>query len=519
MSAAPHVVVVGGGFGGASAALQLWQAWPGPLTITVVEPQAGLGRGLAYATHDPQHRLNAPTFVHTLLPQDLWHFTRWAEANAVLRDDPEALWADGGVYLRRSQLARYVADTLAEAAASAGPGRRLQHLADRVSAVDGLPDAPVVHTAGGARLPADLVVLATGHPVPRLPAVLAGLGDDLRVVADVFAPGRLAAVPRDARVGVLGSGLSALDALSTLLAQGHAGPITVWSRHGLRPRLQAPWPAPLQGAGAAPPGTERPGGSLLLDRVMAPPPAWLAGAPATARAWLAALRREVRRLAGDGQPWQAAFDGLRDPLWQLWPRLPLAEQRRVLRHLKTWYDVHRYRVPPQNDALVRGAEAAGRVRFERARVTGGEAMPQGLRVRLLRPPGAPAASPRGGSGADAAGPVPAADATAGGAAQAVELDVLLNATGLEPVAALAQNPLLAALLVDGRLARDGLGLGVAVTPDGAAIDGTGRPQPRLRVVGPLTLGTFGDPVGAFFIAAQVRRMLPDWLRTLAPAPA
>lgn len=485
-----RVVVVGGGFTGASAALQLWQAQAGPLELTVVEPQAGLGRGLAYATADPQHRLNAPTFVHTLLPEDLWHFTRWCEARQVLRDDPEALWPDGGVYLRRARLAEYTADTLAEAAARAAPGRRLRHLADRVCAIDGLPDAPLVHTAGGVRLAADLVVLATGHPAPRLPAALAALGGDPRAIVDAFTPGRLAAVPRGARVGVLGSGLSALDALSTLLAQGHAGPITVWSRHGLRPRPQAPWPAPLQGAGAAPPGTERPGGTLLLDRVMGPPPAWLPAEPSV-RAWLAALRAEVRRLASDGQPWQAAFDGLRDPLWQLWPRLPLAEQRRALRHLKPWYDVHRYRVPPQNDALVRAAEAAGRVVFERARVLGGEPGPAGLHLRLQ---------------------APATESMA-------ELDVLVNATGLEPAAALVQNPLLVQLLADGRLVRDPPGLGVAVTAGGAACDAGGRPQARLRVIGPLTLGSFGDPVGAYFIAAQVRRMLPDWLRVLAPAAA
>lgn len=518
-AAPPRVVVVGGGFSGASAALQLWRAVAGPLAITVVDPQPGLGRGLAYATPDPQHRLNAPTFVHTLLPEDLWHFTRWCEARQVLREDPEALWADGGVYLRRAYLAMYASETLADAAAQAGPGRSLQHLADRVTAVEGLPLAPVVHTAGGARLPADLVVLATGHPALRWPAALAGLagcggqaaqadptgqGADGRLVVDPFQPGALAAVPRGARVGLLGSGLTALDALSTLLAQGHAGPIGVWSRHGLRPREQVAWPAALQGAGAAPAGTQRPGATLLLDRVMGPPPAWLplgeGGVLPTARGWLAALRAEVRRLGAEGLPWQSAFDALRDPLWQLWPRLPRAEQRRVLRHLKTWYDVHRYRVPPQNDALVRAAEAAGRVVFERARVQAAEIGSGGVRLTLARPA--------------ATGAQPGGD---GPAEFEAEVDVLVNATGLDPAAALAQNPVLAQLAAGGWLQRDDLGLGVAVTPEGAVCAADGQPLTRLRVVGPLTVGAFGDPVGAFFIAAQIRRMLPDWLRSLGPA--
>src|SRR6056297_2976251 len=76
----PRVVIIGGGFSGCTAAVQLVRASAGPVNVTIVEPKARLGRGLAYSATDPDHRLNAPTFVHSLIPEDAWHFHRWVLA-------------------------------------------------------------------------------------------------------------------------------------------------------------------------------------------------------------------------------------------------------------------------------------------------------------------------------------------------------------------------------------------------------------------------------------------------------
>jgi hypothetical protein len=39
----------------------------------------------------------------------------------------------------------------------------------------------------------------------------------------------------------------------------------------------------------------------------------------------------------------------------------------------------------------------------------------------------------------------------------------------------------------------------------------GLAHPRLRVVGPPTAGTFGDPLGTLFIAPQIARVVPEML--------
>jgi len=105
------------------------------------------------------------------------------------------------------------------------------------------------------------------------------------------------------------------------------------------------------------------------------------------------------------------------------------------------------------------------------------------------------------------------------AAQRGVFDVVINCTGLDVVAGLAANPLLSSLVASGRLRRDACGIGLAVDADCRALDAAGRPQPALRLVGPPTAGTFGDPLGAMFIGAQIHRMLPAALRDLGVVDA
>jgi uncharacterized NAD(P)/FAD-binding protein YdhS len=55
---------------------------------------------------------------------------------------------------------------------------------------------------------------------------------------------------------------------------------------------------------------------------------------------------------------------------------------------------------------------------------------------------------------------------------------------------------------------DACNAGLAIDADGRAITADGRTSRSLRVIGPATFGTFGDPIGAFFIASQILRFLP-----------
>jgi uncharacterized NAD(P)/FAD-binding protein YdhS len=104
--------------------------------------------------------------------------------------------------------------------------------------------------------------------------------------------------------------------------------------------------------------------------------------PATARAWLRALRAETARVEAGGGLWYQPFDDMRDAEWRMWPNLPALERCRVLRQLRTWYDVQRYCSPPQNEVLVDAALAEGGVRFIAARLQAVSAADEGRSVAV-----------------------------------------------------------------------------------------------------------------------------------------
>src|SRR5690606_39016601 len=139
-------------------------------------------------------------------------------------------------------------------------------------------------------------------------------------------------------------------------------------------------------------------------------------------------------------------------------------------------------------------EALGAVEFRAARLRSAEAVAgqHSLRVRF---------APRGGD------------------EERVEcFDAIVNCTGLDAAAGVRANPLLASLVADGALSVDETGIGFAVDARCRAIGADGRPDARLRVIGPPAAGTSGDPLGAMFIAAQVYRMRPDVFDALGHRP-
>lgn len=69
------VAIIGGGLSGAAVAYHL--AGLTDADIVVVEPRAELGRGMAYATPDPDHCLNVPDHKMTLRSDRPEDFRAW----------------------------------------------------------------------------------------------------------------------------------------------------------------------------------------------------------------------------------------------------------------------------------------------------------------------------------------------------------------------------------------------------------------------------------------------------------
>lgn len=345
------------------------------LDVAVVEPRDRLGRGVAYDTADPDHRLNAPLAVHFVYPDAPDHLLDWYAGQGGPARDPEARAADGSIYMRRGDFGRYVEAQLLAHVDANPSGSTLRHVRARVLDARRTSGGYGLVLDDGRTLSARLAVLATGYDPPPAPPPFDGAASGhAGFLADPWDAARLREIPADARVLVLGMAQTASDAIAVLLRSGREGPVTAVSRRGLRPRrrpVAAPGPPPD-----------------VVGRVVRPTSLFTAahGRHGTVLGLLRTLRSEVRRAEAAGGAWPEPFGDLRDSVWELWPALPLAEKRRFLRHLRVWYDVHRFQLPPPVEARIAEAEAAGQLSFEAASCVAAARRGGALSV-VLRPRG------------------------------------------------------------------------------------------------------------------------------------
>lgn len=436
------VAIIGGGFSGAAVAAHLARH-PGfvQAKIVVFEPRDHLGRGLAYDTADAAHRINVPASRMSLAVDDDDHFTDWLTAQGEAEKDPEALAGDGKLYPRRGVFGRYVS-------AFAAPFLRsgvIRHEKSRVVAVRRERDGWRVTGENGSHLHADILVIATSHPAPQAPAELDRiLPGHPRYIPDPTVPDVLDAIRPDDRVLVVGAGLTSADVVASLERRGHRGPVTVFSRRGLRSRGHATV-------------AQEPFGDFTTR------PA------ATAVALTRKARATIAAAEAQGLTWHAVLDALRTQGGTIWRALPLAEKRRLVRHLRPFWDVHRFRIAPQVEAVLERGLKSGRIRLLAASLARIERNGETITVDLRR--------------------------RATGRIDRTDYDAVVVTTGPGHGGILSSQAWLAQLAAAGILKADTIGLGLACDDDSRAIDATGRAIDTLFISGPLARGTFGELMG------------------------
>lgn len=444
-----RLIVIGGGFTGAAFIIHAIRALRGPLDFEVIEPRGEIGRGIAYSTADPLHRINVPAERMSLFPDDPLHAARWLFDRDILPGDGSSADGDGHHYARRRDYGAYVADTLRRTLAETRGRVRLRHHRTQARDVRRQGARWSVELADGGTVTGDYVILSFGHAAPRAPfPVGAEAATDPRFVTDPWRNDALSGLSRDASLLLVGTGLSMVDMVETLLSRGHQGGITVMSRHGLLPR-----PHGLFGVG--------------FDLLQGAAP------PSSALALLRLVRGRTREAVRQGLGWQPVADAVRFDLSNIWPALPVAEQRRVIKHLLPYWDVHRFRISPQACATLERAIWTSRVVLQKAAVLSVEAESRSL-VATLRRDGA------------------VGRRAFGGIVLCIGPDKDLN-----------RNPLALSLLASGLARSDALQLGLDVDRHSRLVAGDGHAHATLRALGPMTRGTFGEMTGAPDIVRQI----------------
>ncbi|MDQ0561157.1 putative NAD(P)/FAD-binding protein YdhS [Rhizobium mesoamericanum] len=455
------IAIIGGGFSGAAVAYHLAKySADRRARIVVFEPREAIGKGTAYDTVDPVHRINVPAAKMSLVPGEPDHFSRWLGAEVSPSEDPQAYRPDGSMYPRRSIFGRYVHANLEPLLAEG----RIRHIRSRVEDVRRRGQRWRIRSGDGTSVTADVVVIATSHPAPEAPAALVkALAAHPRFVTDPTAAGTLRLIRPDDRVLIVGNGLTSADVIASLDHQGHRGPVVSLSRRGLRSKGHAPV-------------RQDPFGDFLTPM------------PERVSELLARIRASIRDAEQQGLTWHAVIDRVRGQGAHLWKALSIEARRRVVRHLRPYWDAHRFRIAPQVERVLDEAVAAGRLEILAAAIedvdTDGDKI--GVSVRRRRQP----------------------------SIERREFNAIVVTTGPAHGRILSSQDWLEQLRGRGHLHSDPTGLGLSCNELSQALSADLSPDPTLYVAGPLARGQFGELMGlpevsehALFVAEQIAEHL------------
>ena len=435
------VVIIGGGVAGVAVAYHLLREMDADGRIHVVEMGPWLGRGIAYGVESEVFRLNVPASRMSLdpeAPDDFVAFSGTAEPNA---------------FLGRALYARYVTARVAAAVRDSAAKVRLW----RGEAVAVTSTGVVLRS--GTTLPAAAVVLATGI-VPRVTHA-----DWHAKVVDAWDECALATLPKQGRLLIIGSGLSALDVIAFLDAQGFAGEVTLMSPRGLLPQ---PHEAVFQAAPALTASDVQ-----QAPRALGPLVRW--------------VRDTIASAVSAGMPWQRAVDRLRPHLAALYRALPPVDRARFVRHVRPYWDVFRHRAPV--DALDRVAiwERDGRLR----RLAG-----CGVIDRAHADPSEVLVDIHERSGRQ----------------RRERFDAVVRCVGPALTVTETQTPLLQSLIDGGLATLVPHGLGIETTPEGRVVDGRGQPSPRIYGIGAVRRASDWETTSVPDIARHAQQLARDIAR-------
>jgi uncharacterized NAD(P)/FAD-binding protein YdhS len=452
------VAIVGGGFCGTVAAIRLLgssqrggPSLPFGSKVVLIEPGRA-GEGLAYRAGPDYWRLNVPAKRMSAFPERPDDFLAWAQArNPLLTGDD---------FLPRAWYGDYLAERLDLARRRSPRWLAFEQIRSRATAIDVATGSARIALSNGDVIEADRVLLALGNSAAAAPLVEAP-----GAVNDAWNLNWTDRLPTYVpRVLLVGTSLTMIDQVLAIMDRRPDTRMMAISRHGLLP---------------LPHEDELPVEAPIFDSA-----ALLARGPLSRR--LRFFRAQVA--ASDGN-WRATVQQLRRMMPELWQAAPRTLRRRFLRHLRSYWDVHRHRAPRAASNEIERLCQRRRLEVAAGRIVGMRDIRRGIVVTW---------QPRGSD-----------------RLREELVDAVVNVTGPDPSPHRSACPLVQTLVKQGLCTSDELGLGWDTDPDGRLVDANGNASDVLFYAGPLLRAGHFEATAVPELGAHVQRTAATIAASLA----
>ncbi|MFO1436925.1 MAG: FAD/NAD(P)-binding protein [Verrucomicrobiaceae bacterium] len=349
-SSTPHIVIIGGGYSGTLAAVNLVRLAARPPRITIINDLRPDGRGVAYGTRRLEHLLNVAARNMSAFPDLPDHFVSWLRTRGEYDLVPD-------YELRERFIPRMIYGDYLKSLAH-------HHLHEvnhvKAEAID-IQDDGTISLSDGSEIKADRIVLATGNEAPADLPGAESLTAHPAWAGNPWLPWHEKLPPDTGTIILLGTGLTTVDAIITLRALGWLGRIHAVSRHGWLPNAHFR-------------GIDYPDF----------PPADVDLADLGLEKLLALMEHHCARLRERGANPAIIVDKMRPHTQRIWQRFSLEEKKAFARHHAARWNILRHRIAPEIHAQIASAQLTGQLQVHAANIERVEST--GDRVRVILSP-------------------------------------------------------------------------------------------------------------------------------------
>ena len=419
-----HVAIIGGGFSGAMTAIHLLRQRRIDFNITIIEPRSELGKGLAYSTKCDNHLLNVVVSRMSAFPDQGEHFFNYALSynKEVLPDS----------YLPRKLYGQYISSLFAgELVRWQNSSVSVQHIQAKVIDIETTEKRYRLFLTNNSSIEADCVVLALGNLGGKKPNWLHGLNiENAKYIHDPWNAAAIEAVSSNEKILLVGSGLTAVDKIIELKDRGHKADLYILSRHGLLSKVHVEnyqRPAPYE---------------LQCTSVISA---------------LKIIRKRIENLKESD--WRQVIDSLLTTTQKWWLSLSRQEQKRFVRHLQSYWEVHRHRMAPNIGSKIEEIFQSGQLKIFAGRIVSISEVNELLSIEIKE---------RGKKNT-----------------QKIFVDKIINCTGPQSSLKTVDSQLLTNLFKRGLVCPHDLGTGIAVRADGQVLNSFGKAVEGLFAIGRL----------------------------------
>jgi len=423
-----------------------------PLHITVINDERPVGRGVAYGLRRPEYLLNVAARNMSAFPHEPDHFLQWLRTRSEFELTPEIELRER--FVPRQIYGDYLRSIVQHHLQS--PGEVTPASSEFIigEAIDVEPREAgcLVHLADGSTVDADRVVLATGNEPPAPLPGAESLAGHPAWVGNPWQSWEERLPQDDESIVILGTGLTAVDAIITLRAKGWLGSIHAVSRHGWFPHAHF---RGIKYPDFPPPGVDV--AALGLDEL------------------LVLIEEHCAILHARNANPAIIVDKLRSHTQRIWSGFSREERLTFAKQHAARWNVFRHRIAPDIHSQITSSQLTGQLRVHAGSIEKLKASGDRILVELED-------------------------------GESLEGNLVINATGPSTKFTATQSVLLQNLLRRGAVAPDTTDMGICVDADHKVLTSAGDRSPWLLALGPTLRGTYWETIAVPELRVQARRV-------------